>query len=647
MLNSMRMNVKKLSWILWLVILSFIATIFFVWGVGSNDEKSGLYVAKVNGEFLTREQFATALQSYTQYFRRIYGERFEQISDSLNLETIALNGIIEETVIRQQAQELGINVSTARVQREIATSPEFQVNGRFSIKRYRTLLGYQRQIPADYEMSVRHRLIGERMRQVIRGLPQVGAKEVEDLYRLRNDSLEIEAFLLSATRFFDDIELDPSEVESYWEEHKALFQVGETVRANYVFIPRATLEEGLEIADSEVDSYYTEQRDSQFKQEEKVRARHILFRVSEDAPDAAAAAVQDKAQALYEELQAGKDFATVANELTEDPSGKGKGGDLGWFGRGQMVPAFENVAFSLKPGELSIPVRTRFGYHLIKVEEHQDAGYKPIKDVSAEIRSTLRRSKAQELAKNIAQTVRRDLLSGMSCAEVAQNNKLPHGTTEPFEISAEIPGIGRVPAFNRVLFALEPDGVSESLSGESGDYLFRLLERRPQHEGTFEEVKERAETALRQEKAEKLAQIQVQEVRKELAHKPFLEMAKQRKLDLKTSKNFRRSGFLPGIGRLPEEVETALFAAKAKEVLGPVMTDQGNAFIRVVASHPADLADLDEKREKLEEELLAQKRNALFQTWLKSAKDNADIEVLMEVGDRQTGQPPFPRPFGQ
>jgi peptidyl-prolyl cis-trans isomerase D len=632
MLDSMRKNLKKLNWVLWIVILSFVATIFLVWGMeaDSTDSRRNV-VATVNGEPITRVQYANARRNVADFYRRTFGDQFESFAQNLNLEAMALNALIEESLVRQEADRLGIRISDQAVAASIAANQAFQEGGRFSAQRYRQVLDAMNVKPDQYEEDVRSDLKSQRARDLLDPLPAVSEQEILEELKLRNDQIAVDAIVLSERELAERVAVTDEEKRKYYDAHQAQFQIPETVSAQYVAVDRAKVQESIQPTAEELTAYYEQNKQQRFQQQEQVHARHILFRVPEDATDEQEKAVLERAQGVYEEILKGRDFAEAASALTEDPTGKHNGGDLGWFERGRMVPEFEQKAFSMKPGELSEPVLTDFGYHIIRLEGQRPAGFRPQAEVEEQIRAILRRERSTEMARQAAEKARMDLQAGKSPAEAAAAHGLESGTTGFFGLTDEIPGIGREPAIARTVFAMPPGNVSDVQAGVRGFYVFKLLERREPHQGSFEEVEARVVELLRSEKAGELLKSEASAVKAELASTPMSQAAQKRNLEVKQAPSLRRGGFIPGVGRVPPEIETILFSAEPDAVVGPVEVEQGLAFFRLAAKKPADVAELESSRDQLRRELVSRKRSVLAQDWLSQLKARARIQLSAEV----------------
>ena len=644
MLDVMRKNVKKLNWILWAVILSFVMTIFLVWGMNAGYEGGQRNtVAQVNGKAISRQQLNEEQRNLTDQYRRMLGERFDELAGTVDLQQQALGRLVQRELVAQEAERLGIEVSDQALGTAISQDPMFfDEQGRFTTKAYRERLGAMGRRPGEYEQTLRRQMQVARVYDVMTGLAQVTDQEIEDLYKFRNDEVSVDAIVLTEADVQKEVTLTDADKKAYFEAHKAAFAIPETVQADYVLADRNKLAEKLQLDPNEVSAFYEEHKQERYHRPEEVNARHILFKIEPGATVEQKNAVRERAQKVHDEIVAGRDFIEAANAVTEDEAGKGNGGTLGWFGRGRMVAPFEEKAFSLAAGELSEPVETEFGYHLIRVDEKRPEGFQPLSDVEPQIQAQLKREKVAKLATDSAEAARQEMVNGKSAEEAAAAHGLEAGKTGFFGLTDDLADGIRDPALNRTVFAMQPGNVSDVLSGARGFFVFKLNERRAPHDGTLEEVDKKLTAELRTQKAVELIKAKADQIKVELTTKPFSEVAKAHGTDVKKTPVVHRDGSVNGLGRLKPEVEASAFAAEPGSIFGPIQLDQpqGVAFLRLVSKKPADMAELEKSREQLAQEIRGQKQDQLIQDWLGQLQARAKIHLSLNEAPRSRGLTP-------
>jgi peptidyl-prolyl cis-trans isomerase D len=235
----------------------------------------------------------------------------------------------------------------------------------------------------------------DKLRQYVGLTGRLGEEQARDYYEYGRSTAVVSYLKYPWENYTAQVNATDAMVTEQYEARKDAFAIPARAKVAYLLMTPATLADVSTITDQEAEAYYAERKES-FKVEEQVKARHILIRLDEDAPEADVAKAMDTVRKIQAELQAGKSFEEAAAEYTEDPSGTQTGGELGWFGRNRMVKPFEDAAFALEKGAVSEPVRTQFGFHLIKVDDRKAAGYEDFKDVAEEIRLLIARDRAAE-----------------------------------------------------------------------------------------------------------------------------------------------------------------------------------------------------------------------------------------------------------
>lgn len=340
------------SGMLFLITLSFILTGFqsdisFVGG-------SSNHVATVDGNGVTIREYQFALNQQIDFYRRMMGGKdlTEAQINQFGIRQMVLKRLIEKKLLENFGKDNGLYFSQEKLAQTIKELPYFKRENQFDVNLYKNLLAQNGFNPSQFEEQISH---DESARLVDTALN--GLTITSDQYSKLIHSIEEDAFMVNAVQFSK---------ESLRKSLKVDARVLDT------YLAKAENKKKLE------DIY--NQNVGRFSQPEQVKARHILIKTGETSD----AQAQAKAEKIAKTLTA-QNFTTIANKETEDPSGKGKGGDLGWFGRGRMVPEFEEVAFKTKVGQISKPVKTQFGYHIIMVDGKKEANKKTFDQVKAEL----------------------------------------------------------------------------------------------------------------------------------------------------------------------------------------------------------------------------------------------------------------------
>ncbi len=458
-------------WLTALFVVGVGGVFVFFLGLGgplSGGGAGGSVVEVGHYQFGLRE-FERVRESRARFYQEQLGEEFDARALADTLDTLAARELVEQALLAIEAEQLGLTVGRQEIEQFVLASPSFRdESGRFDkelFERYAEYeFGNQRNFMRDQELS----LLARKMLRVLSANSRVSAGEAREAVRNELEEVRIAFTVLDAAEAPDDVEISPEE------------------------IARALEERGPEI-----EALYAELGE-RYNAPERVRARHILLNLEKDAAEHQEAFVRSVAETALDRVKGGEDFAKVAAELSQDPGSRERGGDLGFFARGQMIKAFEDVAFSLEPGQVSDIVRTDFGLHVIKVEEHKQALNRPLDEVREEVaeellRSEAGRAEAQEMAERLAAAIR----EGQSLVEATRNEELTSErsgwlTRRP---DGFVPGLGAAQELLATAFALEP-GQSSPRLFEVGDKiaLVQLLERsEPEPEEVEPRVSEKRE----------------------------------------------------------------------------------------------------------------------------------------------------------
>ncbi len=617
---------KKMKGILIAVIIVIIPAFIFFYGAGRSRgrQPQAVVVAKVNGQKIDYRQFYNAYQRAKG--RRRSGYWDEEKERQLRKET--LDGLIREILLPQEAKRRRIKVTDQEVFDQISSIPALQREGKFDEALYLSVLSYQGLSPERFEAQMRDDLMVKKLvSQVTEGV-EVSEEELREEYIKRNEEVRVKYLLFKKEDFKKDLKVEEKELKDYLEENREELKVPEEVNVQYVLIDPKEKESQVEINDDEIANYYQENIE-EFKHPEEIRAGHILIKLGSDADEEAEA--KKKAEEILESLKEGEDFATLAKKYSDDPGSKEKGGDLGFFPRGRMVPAFEEAAFSLKVGELSQLVKTPFGYHIIKLEERKEAYTTSLEEVRSQIQATLKAKRADEMAREEAEDLASELLDKADWERMVKERKLKVKETGLFARGEAIKDIGWAPQFSRETFTLEEDEVSQTIKTPKGYAIFVLKDRRESHLPELDEVREKVEEKVKDRKATELAKSKAEECLTKLREgATFEEVAGDFSLKVKDSGLFSRGQYIEGIGP-SEDFSEAAFALKEAEVSDPIETRPGFCLLQLEEKEGIDEEKYNEEKEKFKENLLPRKKWEAYNKWYQSLRSEARVWTNPEV----------------
>jgi peptidyl-prolyl cis-trans isomerase D len=383
MLQAIRERAQ--GWIAWVIVI-LISIPFALWGV---QEYLGVgaepVVASVDGEDITERELDRRFQQFRMELReRLGGAYRPELFDDAKLRQEVLQDMIRSNLILQSSLAMGLRAGDTQVRAAILGVPSFQRDGRFSKEAYERALSFQSMSSAQFEQRIRGSLLSSQITQVVTSSEFISDKEIADAIRLRNQQRKLSYVLIPKADFEYRDDIAESEIDAYYQANQPLFQAPEQVKLEYLVLDQQALMAEESIDEQALQVLYDERIEA-YKTPERRRARHILVSVAADADAAAEQQARAKIDAIRARIAAGEDFADVASELSEDPGSAAQGGDLGFFERGIMDPAFEEPAFALAPEVLSEPVRSAFGYHLIEVTGIEAEAVKPFAEVKEEL----------------------------------------------------------------------------------------------------------------------------------------------------------------------------------------------------------------------------------------------------------------------
>lgn len=354
-------------------IVALLAIPFALWGINNYFvAQVEDWVAKVNDEEITQADYQQRLGNYRQRMRAMMGEAFDpEMFEEPGFRRQFLDDMIRQRVLLQATKDAGFTVPAHRVAREIASYEAFQSDGDFSTSRYQQILQRIGMTPNQFEQQVREDLLSRQFIEALQRSELVPELALDDLVRLRYQTRTFSYLLFPTQDVRDGLSVDEDEVRAYYDEHPEEFMTEEMVAIEYVELDAADLAREISVDEGELRAWFEENRFQYLTNEQRL-ASHILVEVPEDADGDAVEAARERALAAAERVRGGEDFAAVAREVSDDPGSAGAGGDLGWIEPDQMPTPFEEALFELDVGEVSDPVRTGFGFHVIALRDIQE-----------------------------------------------------------------------------------------------------------------------------------------------------------------------------------------------------------------------------------------------------------------------------------
>ncbi|HVS02145.1 MAG TPA: SurA N-terminal domain-containing protein [Thermoanaerobaculia bacterium] len=556
MLKVLRDSMKYLAWILWAVIAVFVLFVFVDFGSGvPQGQLPTQNAATVGAETVSYREFEREYRDMEQQMRQQLGEQLTpELAEQLRLPLQALDRVINRKILRAEARRLGLAVSDEELRESILELPVFaDTQGRFvgqeTYGRVLRSLGYT---PDQFEAVMREQLLVQRLLSALGQAVVVSDGEVEQRYRQDVERASIRYLSLPFGELRGEIEVAPDEVQRHFAAHREEYRLPERRVAQYLLVDQRALQDGAELSEEELSAYYDERR-GELAEREQVRARHVLVESREEAAQA------------RRRIEAGEPFAQVASELSQDPGSASRGGDLGWFGRGRMVPQFEQSAFAAPVGELVGPIQTQFGFHLLEVLERREERVRPFEEVRELVSNRLLADRGNRLAEEQVRALAEQLRTqGEVTPErmqqlAVEREAVEYGATQPFEAAGPVPPLGTVPGLNQMAFQLTPGQLSEPVRVPRGWVVLRLAEVQEPRLPELAEVQAQVRRDVERGALERAALERLRQGRERLQQGAGLEeVAGDLGLAVQESQPFGRDGFVAGLGAAPELAAAAL-----------------------------------------------------------------------------------------
>ena len=639
-LALMRRHRRWLYIFLWLVIAAFII-LYIPTLQDAGQGTPGEAVVTVGGLPVSVGEFQRTYRRQRQMYDQLYQGRLdENMLRQMGLEEQVLEGLVSDRLVELESKRLGVTVSDEALARAIATSPEFQDDGRFigtdEIRRRLELQGLSEE---DFEGSLRRQLLRQSLESLVGASVSVSDAEVEREFRRRTEQVKLEYVLADAARYRASVQPTEQEVATRFEAKRDDYRIPEKRVVSYVLLDRATLAPQVAVSDREIEVYYQDHRE-EFRQEEESCASHILVKVK--AADAAGghtdAEAQAIAQGLLDQVKAGGDFAALAKKSSEDEGSAQNGGDLGCFAPGRMVPEFDDAVLALQPGETSDLVKTSFGYHVIRLASKREAAVLPLAQVKERIRGSVTEAKVRDLGEQKSQAMADALSRGKSLEEAAKAQGLTVQKSAPFA-PGEMPPVLASPTLVARVFALAPgQAEKEGFALPQGAAFVSLVEIQKARAPELKDVREKVRADLVEEGAFEQARTAALGLLAKAETLGLEKAASALGLVRKETPALTSRGQALGDLGSGAALEEAAFSLPEKTTSDPVRTTSGWAILRVLEKKPFDPAELAKQKGQIAASLRQQKQAELFRAFVIAARERYEIARDAKAYRRALGQ---------
>jgi len=497
---------------------------------------------------------------------------------------------------------------------------------------------------ADFENLVKDQLLIQKLIAVIQGPITVPESEIKDDYIKQNRKVKFAYAVLTQDQVAKQVKVTDIELKAYYDKHKQEYvnSIPEKRKARYIVINSSTIP-AVSVSDEEIGQYYRQHAD-QYKVPDRVHVRHILIKTPAAGADGkvdpkAVDAAKTKAEGLLKQIQNGANFEDLAKKNSDDPDSAKQGGELQAFQRGAMVPEFEQAAFALQnKGQLSGLVKSTYGYHIIQLIDKQVAHTRPLEEVKSDILPVVKQQKESKAADELARTLEAQT-KAQGLDKAAAAHKLKIETSDYFSNTDSLPGIGQAPDFMQVAFSTKPKSPPVLAHIPNGYAILEVTDDQPAKTPTFEEVKQKVETAFRNEQAQSLLQRKTEELseRAKALH-DLKKAASESGAQYKTSDFVTQQGQVPDLGSMSGPASVAFTLAK-NQISGPINSDRNGAVLEVVDQQEPSAEEFAKNKDTAREHTLDQKRGQAFQLYASSLVEKMEKEGRIRYNrEEQTNQ---------
>lgn len=633
MLNFVRRHSG--SWVVkaLLIILgaSFIVGFGILTGFDQNNMSGNNQVASVDGSYITNRELQTAYQRLYERYQQKMGDLDPELLKKLNLRFQALNMLVNRMVIAHKARDLGFRASDEEVLDAIKRIPAFRdKNGNFSPQYYKAVLANQqpRIIPTDFEKDQRNGIILRKVQAFVESSILVTEEEALQDYIRKNTTVSARFLVFAPKNFLDKTHVSKAEEEAYYAEHAQEYRSGEQLTFDYLRLSPGKLMPAIKVDEKELSDYF-EQHKSEFQTSElEVKVRHILVKVAPQATPAEREKAKKKAEKLLARARGGEDFAELARTSSDDSGSAASGGNLGWFGKGKMVPAFEKVAFATKPGKISDVFETQFGFHFLQTLARKEPGKVGLTQVRGQVEQKVRAQKIEALMATLRKNVDKQIAAGTPLPKIAKTLNIQY---EQGHWEANDPSGAKYPKqiIDEVKKLAVGSGAWSNFAGVS--FWLHLEEKQTDEPLTFDKVKARIAKKLKIKKSLTVAAESATDTLARLHKGASLDrMAKQLGLEVQTTGALSLDAkTIPGVGDDLKMIKTVLSLTQEHSIARvPIRVDNKYYIFVLVERHDVTMKEFRANAEEYKNQLLSDRREKAWENWIRAIKKDASIKLL-------------------
>jgi peptidyl-prolyl cis-trans isomerase D len=589
-------------------------------------------VAKVDGGDISADEVRQTARQMAQQDAQRYGEMASKIMPFLiQQETMrAVDQMINRQALLSEAGRMGLRVTPDEVKDELQHgryAATFFPGGNFiGQAEYEDMLQRANLTPTKFEQEVGDDILLTKLQALISGSATASESEIHAQFLKQNSKVKFEYAVLKQDDLRKGLHPTDEELKAFYDSHKTTYanSIPEKRKVKYALIDNAKAAADVQVTAEDLRNYYDQHRD-QYRVPEQVKVSHILIKTPLPGPDGkvddkGVAEAQRRAEDLLKQLKSGAKLEDLAQKYSEDPGSAKQGGSLGWIGKGQTVPEFEKTAFSLPKGQISDLVKSSYGFHIIRVDDKQEAHTKTLDEVKAEIEPVLKHQKAQQISQQKADALLKQARAqGLDAAAAAQG--VPLITSDFFARKDMLPGLGPAQQFMDAVFSEPENSPPDVAPASQGIVVFQLTGVKPPATPTFDEIRSRVEEEFKSERSSTLLNQKAQELSdRAKAEHDLKRAAKELGATLKTSDFVLPDGQVPDVGSMTGPGSVA-FTLKPGEISGPINNGANAVVLKVLENQQPSEAEYAAKRDQIRDQLMLGKQQERFGLFVSSLVD--------------------------
>ena len=606
---------------------------------GININETGV-VASIGGHEIHREEIAKAAQRLAQ--RMAQGQQVPDFYVAM-MRPEALRQLIQQAEIQYESERMGLKVSDQEFRDELQNvSPykeAFFPGGKWvGAEKYKEMLTQGGTTVENFERDLRLELMERKLVNVIGANATVPDSEVEQAYKDENTKVKFQYAILKLDDITKTIKPTDTELKAFYDANLARYtnSIPEKRQIKYFLISEKSIADKVTVDPAEIQRAYSANQES-YRVPARVKVRHILIEIPKPGPDGkvdpkAVDEARAKAMDVLKQAKATSDWTELAKKYSADPGSKDKGGELGWLGKGQTVAEFDKVAFAQSKGQISDPVQTSFGFHIIQTEDKEDAHLKPLAEVKPALEETLKQDKVKtEMAKaatDAEATAQKQGLEKAAAkygAQVVESNLITRNDS--------LPGIGAQPPLMDAVFAATDKAGPQATQTPQSTVVFEVTKIVPPRTPSFEEKKDQVANEFKNQRAAAILSNKTREMadRAHAAH-DLAKAAKEAGATLKTSDLVSRTQPVPDIGSMSGPANVA-FTLKQGEISGPLNLGASQAVLQIVERQEPNTSgpEFAKQRDQLRERLSVQKRQQVINQFVTDLSTRLEKEGKVKI----------------